>query len=136
MRNIPVVYPLRGWHKRRRAIHSTQKFVEMSAQRYIVAVFVCVHLTQPTVARSTVDAVAIKCGDNEVCDGKVDYCDRLTDECVPCWKPCSRETRADMNLCRTRCAGKLSVVGWVSRMFIVCSGCSARLGDIAQKGFG
>ena len=106
----------------------------MAAQSYILAVFVCVHFTQLTVSvRSTVDAVVIKCGDKQMCDGKVEYCDRLTDMCVPCWPPCSRNTSADMNLCRTRCAGQLFVVEWVSRKFTVCCGGSARLGGIANK---
>ncbi len=101
-----------------------KKLVEMAAQSYIVAVFLCVHLTQPTAsARYTVDAVAIKCGDRQICDGKVEYCDRLTDECVPCWQPCSRKTSADIKLCRTRCAGKLCVVESVSRKLTVRCGC-------------
>ncbi|KAK2189692.1 hypothetical protein NP493_99g01009 [Ridgeia piscesae] len=60
-------------------------------------------------ARSVVDVVNIECGDHQTCDGRTEYCDRLTDECVPCWAPCSRTTGPDVKLCQKRCARYLEL---------------------------
>ena len=67
---------------------------------YLLPVVLSVSSTNLTVsARAVVDVVDIECGDRQTCDGRTEYCDRLTDECVPCWPPCSRTTGPRVKLC-------------------------------------
>lgn len=76
---------------------------------YLVFILLYVASVNLTVlSRSTDDVFVIKCGDH-ICDDRTEYCYPETYECVPCWKLCSRTTRSEVKLCKTRCAKYLEL---------------------------
>ncbi|KAK2189693.1 hypothetical protein NP493_99g01028 [Ridgeia piscesae] len=81
--------------------------MDMSGQSWVISVLVCLtfaHLTQ-----STRPIRYISC-EYQHCDGRTQYCDKLTGSCSGCRAPCSRTTEADEKLCQTECQAYLALL--------------------------